>query len=57
MSIGDTSGVETGITDELSATDVYTVTGILAGRGLTKEQIVRLPAGIYVANGKKIVVH
>ncbi len=57
LSIGDTSGVETGITDELSATDVYTVTGILAGRGLTKEQIVRLPAGIYVANGKKIVVH
>lgn len=48
-----------GITDaveEAANVDVYRVDGTLAGRALTPAQIAKLPAGLYIAGGRKIIV-
>ncbi len=35
--------------------NVYTMSGVLVGRNMTKDQVKRLHKGIYIINGKKIV--
>lgn len=46
----DPTGIET-ITEDAAADDIYTISGIRAGKKGDK-----LPAGIYVSGGKKVVV-
>lgn len=53
---GILSGVENVISDKASTGDVYNMQGICVKRAATTEDLNTLPAGIYIINGKKIVV-
>ena len=35
---------------------IYTITGKLVGRNLTVKQMKQLPRGLYIVNGKRILV-
>ena len=49
------SGIE-GIGAEGALFDVYTVTGVKVLNGADASRLGTLPAGIYIANGKKIII-
>lgn len=49
------AGVED-IADDNAPKDVYNIHGMLVKRAATPEEIEQLPAGIYIAGGKKIIV-
>lgn len=51
----DGSGVEAALA-ESGVVDVYNTVGLKVLSDATKEEILRLPSGIYIAGGKKIVV-
>ncbi len=53
---GILSGVENVISDKASTGDVYNMQGICVKRGASVEDLNSLPTGIYIINGKKIVV-
>ena len=53
---GILSGVENVISDKASTGDVYNMQGICVKRAATTEDLNTLPTGIYIINGKKIVV-
>lgn len=53
---GTLTGVENVISDKASTGDVYNMQGICVKRGATTEDLNTLPTGIYIINGKKIVV-
>ena len=51
--------VNTGITQLLAnskTVDVYTINGTLVGRKMTADEVQQLPKGLYIINGKKMVV-
>ncbi len=37
--------------------DVYAPSGICVARGMNKDDLNRLPAGIYIVNGEKMIIH
>lgn len=45
-----------GVEADSISVDVFNTTGILIGKGMTPEEIRQLPAGIYIAGGRKIIV-
>lgn len=53
---GTLTGVENVISDKASTGDVYNMQGICVKRGASVEDLNSLPTGIYIINGKKIVV-
>ncbi|MGN0237724.1 MAG: fibronectin type III domain-containing protein [Lepagella sp.] len=53
---GILSGVENVISDKATTGDIYNMQGICVKRAATTEDLNTLPAGIYIINGKKIVV-
>lgn len=55
LSQGDGSGVSAPDGDD-ALMDVYTASGIRVLKNASKEQIRLLPAGVYIAGGKKLVV-
>lgn len=52
---GSLTGVQ-GIFEAEGRADVYTASGILVGRDMDPESVKALPAGLYIVNGKKIVI-
>lgn len=54
--VNNTTGIENIGLTENEMLDVYTVTGIRVGRNLDRESLKALPAGLYIVNGKKILV-
>lgn len=50
------SGVESVTAESTDAVDVYNLQGILVKRNATKEDINSLPAGLYIAGGKKVML-
>lgn len=50
------SGVESVTAESTEAVDVYNLQGILVKRNATKEDINSLPAGLYIAGGKKVML-
>ena len=53
---GTLTGVENVISDKVSTGDIYNMQGICVKRAATTEDLNTLPTGIYIINGKKIVV-
>ena len=53
LCIAGADGVDGIITDG-EPVDVYTLTGICIGRGMSASDIEQLPAGVYIAGGRKI---
>ncbi len=53
--IGMTTGIEDVVADRVSA-DVYGIDGTIVLRNATSEEINALPAGIYITDGRKILV-
>ena len=53
LPVGGVSDIQT---DSDEPCDVYTVTGILVARGVRPSEIGTLPAGIYIAGGRKYMV-
>lgn len=49
------SGVDEIVVDKTEV-DVYNVNGVLILKGATKDEIAKLPAGVYIAGGQKITV-
>lgn len=53
---GTLTGVENVISDKATTGDIYNMQGICVKRAATTEDLNTLPTGIYIINGKKIVV-
>lgn len=53
--IGESDGLNAIVAGNAAA-DVYNASGVCVLRNATAEQMKSLPAGIYIANGKKFVV-
>lgn len=54
--VNNLTGVETVNLPENELLDVYTITGIRVNRNLQREDLKNLPTGLYIVNGKKIMV-
>lgn len=50
------SGVESAVAPESDTFDIYNISGICVARNANKATLNSLPAGLYIANGKKVVV-
>ena len=50
------SGVESVTAESSDTVDVYNLQGILVKHNATKEDINSLPAGLYIAGGKKVML-
>lgn len=54
--VNNNTGIENISNTENELLDVYTLTGIRVGRNLDRESLKTLPAGLYIVNGKKIML-
>jgi len=50
------AGVEDIVADDDKPVDVYDISGVLVLRGANRDSINSLPAGLYIAGGKKILI-
>ncbi|MDE6670502.1 MAG: hypothetical protein K2K26_12600 [Muribaculaceae bacterium] len=55
--VNNITGIENIGLTENETLDVYTITGVRVGHNLNRESLKTLPTGLYIVNGKKIMVH
>ncbi len=55
-SVININGTDVNVTTENGMIDIYTVDGVLFDRFSAKENNIEIPAGMYIINGKKIIV-
>ncbi|MDE5877265.1 MAG: hypothetical protein K2H47_07205 [Muribaculaceae bacterium] len=55
--VNNLTGIEKIGLTENETLDVYTITGVRVGRNLDRESLKTLPAGLYIVNGKKVMLH